>query len=281
MWLVTVPQATRLVPVASQQRAVDCPAEPQRFHPCALAAARQFDPPRTREGVPNFEGFWRGPSYGNENVEAHPASPADSGGPTLIVEPSDGRIPYRPWAAAQAAENRRRYIDPNVPCFLSGVPRSFYVPTTIQIVQPVGYVLVLFERAHGYRIIPTGATTPPDDHVRLWQGYSQGRWEGRSLVVEVSHVNGKTWLDQVGNFYSDAARMVERFTLVEPDTLHYQVTIEDPYVYTRPWMMAFPLRRVKEEGFELLEEACHEGERNTEMRLRLGYRIYPGVRARR
>lgn len=258
----------------------DCPADPRRFHPCALAKARAFAPPRTREGVPDLQGFWRGPSYGNENVEDHPATPADTGGPSLIIDPPDGRIPYRPWAAAQARENRRRYIDPNVPCFLSGVPRSVYVPTTIQIVQPAGYVLLLFERAHGYRIIPTRPAEPPDEAVRLWQGYSRGRWDGTSLVVEVTHLNGKTWLDQAGNFYSDAARLTERFTPVDPNTLHYQATIEDPYVYTRPWTMAFPLRRVEEAGFELLEEACHEGERNTDMRLQLGYRIYPGVSAR-
>ena len=95
----------------------------------------------------------------------------------------------------------------------------------------------------------------------------------------MTNQNAKPWFDQAANFYTDAVRMAERFTHIDPDTIHYEVTIEDPNVYTRPWTMAFPIRRFNDQEFELLEEACHEGERNTQPLIGLGYRIYPGVAA--
>jgi hypothetical protein len=257
-----------------------CPAEPALFHPCALARARTFVPPRTADGRPDLQGFWRGQPAATENVEEHPKTDDDDGGRSLIVDPADGRIPYQPWAAARRRENREKYIDPNVPCFPSGVPRSLYVPTQIEILQTPGYVLILFERAHTYRIIPTVPRTPLGERIQLWQGDSRGRWEGSTLVVEVTNHNASAWYDQAANFYSSAARMVERYTPVDANTIHYQVTIDDPNVYTRPWTMAFPLRRNTEKGFQLLEEACHEGERNTDPLIRLGYEIYSGVAAK-
>jgi len=111
----------------------------------------------------------------------------------------------------------------------------------------------------------------------LWQGDSRGRWEGNTLVVDVTNQNGRAWLDQAGHFYTQAAHMVERLTLVDLNTIHYQVTIDDPTAFTKPWTMAFPLRRNRQPGFALLEEACHEGERSTDRLLGLGFKIYPGV----
>jgi len=97
----------------------------------------------------------------------------------------------------------------------------------------------------------------------------------------VTNANARTFFDQAANFYSDAVRMVERYTLIDPDTIHYEVKIEDPNVYTRPWTMAFAIARLKEQNYELLEEACHEGEQDTQHLLNLGQRIYPGVTASR
>jgi hypothetical protein len=268
--------------VSSQapQAGAPCPAEPALFHPCALARAKTFVPPRTPDGRPDLQGIWRGMTSGTENIEEHPKTSDDDGGKSLVVDPSSGKVPYQSWAAAQPQVNRRTYVEPNVPCFPSGVPRSMYVPTQIEILQSATHVLILFERAHTYRIIPLDARPHVDDKIGLWQGDSRGRWEINSLVVDVKNQSGRAWFDQAGNFYTSAAHMVERFTLIDADTIHYQVTIDDPSVYTRPWTMAFPLRRNKEPGFRLLEEACHEGERNTQPLIDLGYRMYPGITGR-
>jgi hypothetical protein len=262
------------------QAQAPCPAESALFHACALAKVKTFDPPRTQDGKPDMQGFWRGPGSGTENIEEHPRTLDDGGGKSLIVDTADGTVPYQPWALAQSRENREKYVEPNAPCFLSGVPRTLYVPTQIEILQPPGYVLMLVERAHAYRIIPTDGRPHVEQNIRLWQGDSRGRWEGNTLVVDVTNQNAKPWFDQAGNFYSDAVHMIERFTLIDAETIHYEVTIEDPNVYTRPWTMAFPIRRINQQGYELLEEACHEGERNTQHLIGLGYRIYPGVTAK-
>jgi hypothetical protein len=113
--------------------------------------------------------------------------------------------------------------------------------------------------------------------VRLWQGDSRGRWEGNTLVVDVTNSNGLTWLDNAGNFFSNALHVVERFTLVDPNTIHYEARIEDPKVYTRPWTIAFALTRNTEPGFELLEVACHEGNYSLENSLSIGMKPYRGV----
>jgi hypothetical protein len=254
-----------------------CPQEPAQFHPCALEKAKTFTPPRTADGKPDFQGFWRGQPAATENIEEHPKTDDDDGGRTLIVDPADGRIPYQPWALQQVRDNRAHYVEPNAACFPSGVPRSMYVPTQIEIRQNASAVMILFERAHTYRIIPTEGRAHADSRITLWQGDSRGRWEGNTLVVDVANQNGRAWLDQAGHFYTEAAHMVERLTLVDPNTIHYQVTIDDPTAFTKPWTMAFPLRRNRQPGFALLEEACHEGERSTDRLLRLGFKIYPGV----
>ena len=265
-WILAVASLLSAAPLSlavTAQAQAGCPTDSALFHPCALAKAKTYRPPRTVDGRPNLQGFWRGPASGTENVEEHPMTDDDNGGKSLIVEPADGKIPYQPWAAALQKENRAKYVEPNVPCFPSGVPRSMYVPTQIEILQSPANVLILFERAHTYRIIPTSVRPHAGTNIGMWMGDSRGRWEGNTLVVDVTNHNAKTWFDQVGNFHSPAAHMVERFTLVDPDT--------------RPWTMAFPLRRNKEKGFRLLEEACHEGERNTDPLIRAGQRIYPGV----
>lgn len=244
----------------------------------AAQAPASYRPAQTPDGKPDLQGFWRGPASGTENIEEHPKTDDDDGGKSLIVDPADGKVPYQAWAKTLQQENRSKYVEPNVPCFPSGVPRSMYVPTQVEILQSPGNVLILFERAHTYRIIPTTPRPHVGSRINMWMGDSRGRWEGNTLVVDVTNNNAKTWFDQAGNFYSPAAHIVERFTPVDADTINYQVTIEDPRVYTRPWTMVFPLRRNKERGLRLLEEACHEGERNTDPLIRAGQQIYPGVK---
>jgi hypothetical protein len=138
-------------------------------------------------------------------------------------------------------------------------------------------VVILSEFYGAYRSIPTDSRPHLGQDIRLWQGDSRGRWEGNTLVVDVTNVNALNWLDRVGNFYSTAAHVVERWTLVDADTIHYVATVEDPKVFTRPWTMAFGVVRNKQPGYELMEQACHEGDRDTPRLRSLGYRIYRGV----
>jgi hypothetical protein len=125
----------------AQATQAPCPGEPARFHPCALARAKTFNPPRTPDGKPDLQGYWRGLPSGTENIEEHPTTDDDDGGKSLIVEPADGKVPYQTWAVALPGQHRAQYVEPNVPCFPSGVPRSLYVPTQIEFLQTPGYVL--------------------------------------------------------------------------------------------------------------------------------------------
>ena len=258
-----------------------CPEEPARFHPCALAKARTFSPPRTPDGKPDLQGFWMG-SGSLSNIEEHPASTpdvlagGDRGGRTLIVEPADGKIPYQPWALAQRKENVRRYIAPLAQCLLPGVPRQMHSPGGFQIIQRPGYVVVLTDYVHSYRVILSDGRRHVGEDIRLLQGDSRGRWEANTLVVDVTNIRALMWFDWAGNFYSDAVHVIERLTLVDRDTIHYEALIDDPKVFTRPWKMAFGMSRRQEPGYEAMEEACYEGDHDRPL-YNLGYETYRGV----
>jgi hypothetical protein len=128
------------------------------------------------------------------------------------------------------------------------------VPSPFQILQPPGYVVMLFERM-SWRQIPLDGRAHIPDNIRLWHGDSVGRWDGDTLVVETTNMNGKTWLNEVGDVVSHAQHTVERFTPVDGSTMTYRATVTDPLVYTRPWTIEMPMNR--SEG-EILEAACHE-----------------------
>jgi len=259
----------------------DCPRDPVSFHPCALAKAKTFNVPRTSDGQPDMQGVWRGQGGGVENIEEHAGNGDVNAGPTWVVDTPDGKIPYQPWGLQQRKENWDKYIDPNVPCLTSGVPRMLYTPGDITIVQTPGTFVLTHSRSHTFRVIPLGSQPRIESSVRLWLGTSRGRWERNTLVVDVTNQNGRTWLDQAGNFFSEAVHVVERFTMVDANTIHYEARIDDPTVYTRPWTMVFAIRRMADPRYEVFEEACHEGERDTEQLLGTGYRFYPGPTPRR
>jgi hypothetical protein len=198
--------------------------------------------------------------------------------PAMIVDPPDRRIPYQPWAAmlGRKGVHYEKYLDPRTACGSGGVARP--VPGTYQFIQSSDdrHLLWLFEDQHTYRVIPTDGRPHIGKDIKLVQGDSVGRWEGTTLVVDVTNVNGSTWIDDAGNFFTDAAHIVERFTMIDPDTIHYELTFEDPTAYTRPWTMAWALARDKEPGLELIEEACREGERDVPLFLKIGFRRYFG-----
>jgi hypothetical protein len=147
-----------------------------------------------------------------------------------------------------------------------------------QLLQTPDYLVILSGNAHAYRIIPLDARPPVGERIRLWDGSSSGRWEGNTLVIETTNQNGKPWLDQKGTFYTEEAHVVERLTLIEPDTIHYQATIDDPNVFMSPFTMAFPYRRNSVEGYEIPESACYENnEALLEIYRTIGFAVYPGI----
>jgi hypothetical protein len=122
--------------------------------------------------------------------------------------------------------------------------------------------VILYEAEHAYRVIRTDGSGHVPKNIKLWQGDSIGHWEGNTLVVDSTNFNGRTWLDMAGNFTTDSLHVVERYTPVDQNTIQYEAAIEDPTIYTKPWKMTFALRRNTQQGYYILEFACHEGERD-------------------
>jgi hypothetical protein len=222
--------------------------------------------PRMADGKPNLNGIWQAVGTVHWNLQDHQART----GPVLelgaimavpaglsVVEGNE--IPYQPWAAARQKENYDNWLtrDPEVKCYLPGLPRATYMPYPFQIMQTgTNDILMAYEYASASRVITMGTVEPPP--VDTWMGQSAGRWEGDTLVVDVTGQNDQTWFDRAGNFHSEALHVVERFTPVGAALLDYQVTIDDPKVFARPWKMQMPLYRRQDKGAQLLEFKCVE-----------------------
>jgi hypothetical protein len=186
-------------------------------------------------------------------------------GQTVVVEncpagsPKDcGEIPYLPAAAEQKRKNyvNRLTEDPEVKCYLPGIPRATYVGYPFQIVQSPKNILMAYEYASANRVV--NMEKPTEAPVDSWMGWSNGKWEGDTLVVDVKSLNGKAWLDRVGDYTTDNAHIVERFTLTDADHINYEATIEDNKVFSRPWKISMPLYKRVEKNAQLLEFKCVE-----------------------
>ena len=219
--------------------------------------------PRAADGHPDFSGVWQTLNTAHWNLEPHvadyPVVPAL--GAQFAVPPGQGvveggKLPYLPEALAQRDLNfaARMTDDPEGKCYLGGVPRSTYMPYPFQIFQNMNEIVMVYQFATGLRRIAVGGTdeAPLDS----WMGWSNARWDGESLVVEVTGLNGLTWLDRAGNYTSAAARITERYTPLGPNHVQYEATIDDPAVYARPWTLRMPLYRIVDEDFRLLEFKC-------------------------
>lgn len=214
---------------------------------------------RTIDGKPDLQGIWQARNTAAGDLEDHGASLGIEAGRGVIVDPPDGKIPYQPWAAEKRKENfkNRATADPLGKCYLAGVPRITYLPFPFQIFQTPKFVAIAYEYDHATRTIYLdGSKHLPD--IDFWMGDSRGHWEGNTLVVDVADLNEQTWLDLAGDFHSDALKLTERYTRTGPDTLQYEVTIEDPKVFTRPWKISMPLYRHTEKNFQLYEYECHD-----------------------
>lgn len=249
------------------------------------ASAQTSRSVRTGDGKPDFSGIWQAANEAHWDLQAHDARPgmvtqpgvypyeyarvpaapvlalgAAAGIPgSLGVVEGDGQIPYKPEAARVKQENGEHWIDrdPELKCYLPGIPRAMYMPYPFQIVQGTNQVQMAYTFTNAARVIhmDKNVAGPPDD---TYMGHSVGRWEGETLVVDVTNFNGKNWFDRAGNFHSDALHLVERFTLLTPDVIRYDVTIEDPKVFTRPWRISMPIYRRMEPNMQLMDYRCIE-----------------------
>ena len=233
---------------------------------------------------PNFSGIWQANNEAHWDLQAHEARPgmvmqpgvypyeyarvpaapvlalgAAGGVPGSIgVVQGDRQIPYLPEALAIKNENAEHWIDrdPELKCYLPGIPRAMYMPYPFEITQSANKVHMSYEFANAARTIHLDDVEGPP--TELWMGHSVGRWEGDTLVVDVTDFNDKTWFDRAGNHHGFGLTVVERFTLMTPDVIQYDVTIEDPDTFTRPWQISMPLYRRMEPNIQLIEYRCTE-----------------------
>lgn len=220
--------------------------------------------PRTADGKPDLNGIWQALNMANWDIETHGPSPGPSAlGAIGSMPPGIGvvegdMLPYLPAAAAKKSENfaNRWTADPELKCYLPGVPRATYMPYPFQILQGSNSIMIVYEYAGAVRTINMGK--PRQAPVDSWMGWSNGHWEGDTLVVDVTSFNDQTWFDRAGNFHSEALHVVERYTSVGTNILQYEATIEDPKVFSRPWKMSMPLYRHLEKNAQLMEYKCAE-----------------------
>jgi hypothetical protein len=221
--------------------------------------------PRTAEGKPDFTGIWQAMSTANWDLQAHEArrGPVIALGAAFSIPAGPGvvegnEIPYLPAAAAKKKDNAENWLarDPEIKCYLPGVPRVMYLPYPVQIIQGRDTILMASEFASASRTIRmnSNAKSPTD----AWMGWSIGRWEGDALVIDVTDQNDQTWFDRAGNFHSEALKVVERYTFVDRNTINYEATMEDPKVFSRPWKISMPLYRHVEKNAQVMEYKCVE-----------------------
>lgn len=232
-------------------------------------------------GKPDFSGTWEAINTANWDLETHDARPLVSQpgllpGSILPAAPAvplgslgwmpggvgvvegDGVIPYKPWAAARKKENQEHWLDrdPEVKCFQPGVPRAMYMPYPFQIIESASKIQMIYEYDDVQRTIHLNKM---EDYPNVaYMGYSTGHWEGDTLVVDVKYLTDATWLDRSGDFHSDKLHVTERYTMINPNAIQYEATLDDPQVFTRPWKISMPLYRRLEPNLEMADFRCVE-----------------------
>jgi len=242
-------------------------------------AGQAYRAPRAPDGKPDMNGIWQALNEANYDLEGHMARPAMAlrpgpHGPAPaaavlalgavgavppgvgVVE--GGGIPYKPEALATRKQNQEDWLnrDPEIKCYLPGVPRATYMPYPFQILQSASAITFVYEYDGAVRNIYLKDPGPaPSDS---WMGKSVGHWEGETLVVNVTDMNDQTWFDRAGNFHSDKLHVVERYRRTSPDLIAYEATIEDRGVFTRPWKISMALYRRQEKNAQILDFKCVE-----------------------
>jgi hypothetical protein len=240
--------------------ALQAPSQPAQRRPPAAVGYRA---PRAADGHADLNGIWQAMNTANWDIQDHAArqGPVVALGASFSVPAGSGvvegnELPYQPWAAQKKKENAASWqtLDPEIKCYLPGTPRGMYIPYPFQIVQTPTYIMIVSSYARAVRTIyMTDHKEAPADS---WMGWSNGHWEGETLVVDTTGFNDLSWFDRAGNFHSDQLHVVERITATDADHLSYEATIEDPQTFTRPWKIALPIYRRVEKNAQLLEFNC-------------------------
>ncbi len=244
-------------------------------------AMKPYVAPRGPDGVhPDLNGVWQVMNVANYNIEAHPAQSAMQlrPGPYVPVPAAsvvalgavgavpagigivqgDGKIPYTADAEKIRDENRADWInrDPEIKCYLPGVPRANYMQLPFQIFQSDSAFFIAYEYAGAVRNV--FLKDPGEAPIPSWMGQSYGQWDGDTFVVEVTGLNDSTWFDRAGNYHSDQIKVTERWTPTSDLTMRYEATIEDPATFTKPWKIAFNLYKHVGEDAQLQQFKCVE-----------------------
>ena len=251
------------LPIAAQQRGGQGGAAPARGRGAAPAAR-----PDRIAGHPNLNGIWQAINTANWNLEDHSATAtafwqlgamfAVPPGQTVIID-NNGTIPYTPEGLKKRQENQAGWpkSDPEARCYMPGLPRATYLPYPFQIVQGAEDILFIYEYASTNRTVHM--TKHSESPVDSWMGWSNGKWDGDTLVIEVRGFNDLSWFDRAGNHHSDALAVTERYSLGPGGNhLNYEARIEDPKTFTRPWTIRMPLYRRLETNAQLLGYNCVE-----------------------
>ena len=247
--------------------------------PVSGQAQAAYRAPRAADGHPDFNGIWQALNEANWDIEPHmarpalqlrpgpygpvPAAPVLALGAVGSVPPGmgiveGGEIPYKPEARTKKKDNQDHWLerDPEIKCYLPGVPRANYMPQPFQIFQSPSAIFFAYQYDGAVRNVYLKDPGPAP--VDSWMGQSVAKWEGEALVIDVTGFNDSTWFDRAGNFHSDALHVVERYTRIQPDVIAYEATIEDPNVYTRPWKISYPLYRRLDKNAQIMDFKCVE-----------------------
>lgn len=231
----------------------------------AIQAALKARPAQVA-GRPNFNGIWQAVGSQHWNLEDHSAQAipafwqlgAIAAIPAGMSVVDGGTIPYLPAGLKTRAENQAGWpkTDPEAKCYMPGIPRATYMPYPFQIVQGQKDILFVYEYASSNRIVHMSNHT--EAPVDSWMGWSNGKWDGNTLVIEVEGNNDLSWFDRAGNHHSDQLKVTERYTLVNDTHISYEATIEDPRTFSRAWTIRMPLYRNIAPNAQLLEFKCVE-----------------------
>ena len=214
-----------------------------------LFAAVVLGQTSSQASSPDLRGIWQAKGNSSRDLEAEKG---------VVTDPTSGKIPYRADARATVEQNKRERAttDPLFACFQPGVPRATLLPEPFQIFQHDDRIVIVYQHVHAYRVIFTDGRPHYNDGIEFYMGDSRGRWEGNTLVADVTNFKPETWLDGAGHFHSNKLHVVERFMRTGPNTMRYEATIEDPEVFDRPWAIRLTLEQHKLKNFQLVEHEC-------------------------